>query len=457
MKPMKRLDFFRKTSLLVAIAAMVSLGSCGDKSTDEPVPEPTPDPIQEIPVPDPGTVETPRAVIDLSAREAELAKAINRFSFDLFKNLYDDAYVFYYGTPAYKPNTLVSPMGFVEYFGLLANATGGETRSKILNAVAGEGCTIDEYNTLISKLRKAFPVLDAEISMSSINSVWVRGKDAEFLVPSFSERVSEFYDAPTTVLPLFDNSAVKAINDWCDKNTNGLIPMIFPSNKERIDLRFVATNALCFKGPWQMKFDKDRTTKADFHNFDGTVTSVDMMENEEEYFSMYFHEHFQALSIPYGHGSYCMMILRPNKNVTFKDFLDSVVKDADNIADYLREPDKDNDCKKLFRLPKFDLDDKLQNIDFSRLGLEGIFDVENADYSNMFSKLVPDEEIREASVVQLTKLIVDETGSEASAITSTDEAEGTFDPNFIIDRPFMIVIAETSTGLPLFIGRIEKL
>lgn len=455
---MKGLDFFRKTSLLVAIAAMVSLGSCGDKSSDEPVPDPTPDPTPEVlDVPKPDPVVGTRTVIELSARETELASEINRFSFNLFKALYDEEYNFYNGTKYYEPNTLMSPMGFVEYFGLLANATGGETRNKILKAVAGEGCTIDEYNALAAKLRKAFPALDAEINFSSLSSVWVRGKDAEFLVPSFSDRVSEFYDAQTTVLPLFDNSAVKAINEWCKKNTNGLISGVFPDNQEIIPFRFVMANALYFKGPWQYKFDKTKTGKAEFHNFDGSVAKVDMMVNEEATFSMVYNEAYEGLYLPYGKNSYCMVILRPKKGVAYKDFLDSVVKDADHITDFIKQAGQASPSNKLLKFPKFELGGKPKSIDFSRVGLDGVFSVENADYSNMFSKIIPDDDLAIITVNQVTKIIVDESGSEAAAVTATDDEEGVYDPYFIVDSPFVVVIAETSTGLPLFIGRIEKL
>ena len=75
----------------------------------------------------------------------------------------------------------------------------------------------------------------------------------------------------------------------------------------------------------------------------------------------------------------------------------------------------------------------------------------------MFSKIIPDDDLAIITVNQVTKIIVDESGSEAAAVTATDDEEGVYDPYFIVDSPFVVVIAETSTGLPLFIGRIEKL
>ena len=66
-----------------------------------------------------------------------------------------------------------------------------------------------------------------------------------------------------------------------------------------------------------------------------------------------------------------------------------------------------------------------------------------------------------SQITQGIKIIVDEAGTEAASYT---EEKGMLtspgpmiDESFFVDRPFAFIIAEKSTGLPLFMGRINKL
>lgn len=76
-----------------------------------------------------------------------------------------------------------------------------------------------------------------------------------------------------------DDDTAKKINDWCSKNTHGLIKQIVSKDSiEECDN--VITNALYFKGNWMDEFYKEGVTR---ETFLGTKekTQVDMMHSTE--------------------------------------------------------------------------------------------------------------------------------------------------------------------------------
>lgn len=97
------------------------------------------------------------------------------------------------------------------------------------------------------------------------------------------------------------------------------------------------------------------------------------------------------------------------------------------------------------------------NNELSSLGMNIAFEPYNADFSLMREDLQKDLYISE--VKQKTFIKVDEKGTEAAAVTSVAPETTSMPvelPRVVFDRPFVYVIVDVTTGIPLFIGIMEN-
>jgi serpin B len=89
----------------------------------------------------------------------------------------------------------------------------------------------------------------------------------------------------------------------------------------------------------------------------------------------------------------------------------------------------------------------------SALGMPTAFDERKADFSGMTAqeRLLIDEVFHEAFIA------VDESGTEAAAATAVVArvvSMPVIDAEMVVDRPFLFVIHDVATAVPLFIGRV---
>lgn len=90
------------------------------------------------------------------------------------------------------------------------------------------------------------------------------------------------------------------------------------------------------------------------------------------------------------------------------------------------------------------------------LGMKDAFDPFLADFSN-----ISDQSLFLDLLKQFTYLRVDEEGTEAAAVTIGGMVEAAPPPStgpveFFLNRPFVFMINETSTGTVLFMGKVTK-
>jgi serpin B len=108
-------------------------------------------------------------------------------------------------------------------------------------------------------------------------------------------------------------------------------------------------------------------------------------------------------------------------------------------------------------LPKFRLRARCGLIPVLRqLGIEDAF-TSAADFSGITSA----ERLLISAVVHQTYIDVDEQGTEAAAATAIAMRPMAMrrgpDPiRLVVDRPFLFAIADTATGLPLFLGHVVR-
>ena len=146
----------------------------------------------------------------------------------------------------------------------------------------------------------------------------------------------------------------------------------------------------------------------------------------------------QALELPYEGGDLSMVILLPNP--------------GEDLVLHPLEALEFNEMEVMVQLPKFKLEAEFYlGKTLAALGMPLAFS-RQADFSGMTGKrdLFIDEVVHKAFVE------VNEEGTEAAAATSVGMRTTSMPPMFEVNRPFLFLLRENSTGTMLFIGRVTN-
>ena len=424
-----------------ALMMVVALASCNkDNETDEPEQNPLPEVITDK------TTDTVSANLEVLPRNVG-----DDFTFNIVKQL----------NTAQKDNFLLSPISVQLAFAMLTNGADGNTRQQLLSALGYGSKSIDELNSDCQKVIEEWKRVDSllniggscEQTIETANAIWT---DKRF--PLFDEYIglcNKYFDAEAASLDFSDvTNALATMNGWCNQKTHGMIPSMLDDNDISPETITVLANALYFKGSWAVPFIDNLTTKADFTNADGTVSQVDMMRQVED-FSYVRTEKFAMAQLPYS-GTTCMDIILPDNGVS----IDQCISELSQARfDTARE--KMITRRLYVSLPKFDLNFNHNLVDIMKqLGAVDVFVPQIADLSKMGSH---HDGAFVSDAFQLSRISVDESGTEASAVTVIEIAESAWIPEettpieFNVNRPFAYVIRETQTGAILFVGKVVKL
>lgn len=366
---------------------------------------------------------------------APVNKSISGFSFNFFRELLKEN----------KPgdNIFVSPLSLHMAMGMVANGATGETRAEILKTLDAGNLSMDDLNKSYLTLLEELPKVDPKVKLALANSIWYKN---DFSVEAdFLKQMKDYFKAQVTGLP-FQPSDLAIINKWASDNTNGKIPKVLDEFES--DLVMLLMNALYFKGDWRAQFKKADTKTENFTKVNGSTMQVKMMHMEDtvRYTST---SKFQAIQKPYGNGQFTMTIILPGKEYN------------GNWAELLSESDWNSLQNSSYTstvkigLPKFKLeqDFELKNT-LNAMGIKKAFT--NLAEFDALSK----RPTKISFVKQNTFAAVDEEGTEAAAVTvvgmKTFSSGPYVPPQFICDRPFGIIISETTSNTILFMGRIAE-
>ena len=77
--------------------------------------------------------------------------------------------------------------------------------------------------------------------------------------------------------------SASAINQWVKEQTNQKIQDLIGPESISSMTKLILVNAIYFKGDWNVKFDKSKTRKGDFHVSPTKTIQTDMMFSKKEY------------------------------------------------------------------------------------------------------------------------------------------------------------------------------
>jgi serpin B len=431
-----------KITVGFVIIALAVFFSC---QSNNPVLEEETIKIPDTQLPEDTTSTAPSGIrqdIPLTKNEQGIVQGNNAFAFQLLQTVARNG--------KEGENILVSPLSASLALAMLSNGAGGVTQGEIQAALGYGDGTRDDMNGYFRKMITAMRELDADVSFESANSIWI-ARGFPVLLP-FKEVNQTYYEAEIRNED-FNKATLDLINAWCAEKTHGNIPEILKAIDPGSALYLL--NALFFKGAWATPFDRELTKEVPFHNQDGATPNVPMMDYGLVANLIYSKEEsFELTELPYGNGAFSMVFLLPQEGVSPASVIDNLsapVWESCLSKSYL--------SRVKIRLPRFKVAyERALKDDLMALGMESMFN-EHADFS-----LVSQIPLVVSSVLQKTTLEVNEEGAEASAATviqmiTTSDGGFSVDPvqTIKIDRPFIYLIKENSTGSIFFAGVIRNL
>ena len=371
-------------------------------------------------------------------KSAQLIDAGNAFGFELFRNIRNSNN---------KENLLISPFSVSVALAMAYNGAGTTTKAEIEKVLQFNGLTPELINGAYQKLITEFQSLDEQVVFEIANALYY--SETFSIKPGFVSTNREIYNAEVTGLNFSSPSAEEVINNWVAKRTKGKINEIIQQLKP-MD-RMLLLNAVYFYGTWSKEFDKQGTQNLEFYIADGSTIRVPMM-NKLDTLPYLSEEHFKAIQLPYGSGRYNMVVLLPQKGKTPVDITGAL--SAENWQAFINKFEITNRVDVKMPRFKFEFDTSLKKV-LDEMGIQKAFIPEAADFSGISEEDLFINEIKHKSYID-----VNETGTEAAAVTSAGFATTSFREEpptvpFIVDRPFLFAITDTQTGVILFLGEVQ--
>lgn len=386
---------------------------------------------------DMGVEQSRRELRSLTQTERKLVRANGNFWLKLLKETNSQE------TDRNK-NIFISPLSVSTALCMTLNGARGETFDSMQTALTLEGLSLTEINEASRSLTELLTNADSKVLFRSANSIWYR---ADFTVEQdFIDRNRTYYDAAVTALDFRSPDAVVTINDWVRAKTNGRIQEIVASPIPEHMVMYLI-NAIYFKGVWKYKFDPTQTRDDIFRVTTQTNVPCKMM-TQKSVFGYYFSDEFQAVDLQYGDGHFSMTVLLPSVNRDINAFLQSLTPELWNRAvSNLQE------LEIILSIPKFkfEYDLNLKPI-LEALGMAVAFD----PYRANFTGINADGRLFISEAKHKTFVEVNEEGTEAAAATSIGIGIVSAPPVVRVDRPFVFVIREKSSGAILFVGKVMR-
>ena len=375
----------------------------------------------------------------------------NTFALDLYRQL------------AARPgNLFFSPYGLSASLALAGAGARNQTRSEFTNVL--------HLPLPTASLPEAFGPLAARlnqiqrwnrIALRSANSVWCQ-QDHPFTADYLNLARTGFAAETRTVdFAHQPDDACRDINQWADQMTKHRITGLVSPGQLDSATRLALCDALYFKGKWRSQFKTGDTKPLPFYvTTNETVTVPMMYQNTKFKTASSEDETVKLLELPYFGGDLSMIILMPDPNASYMGPDETLVLPdlpgleqkltAENLHRWLAKLDQASPRTTSVSLPRFKISQNLSlAATLKSLGLTTAF-ADTADFSGMDGT----KNLYLSGVFQKTFVAVDESGTEAAAISFAMAATRSAARNFRADHPFLYLIRDNGSGTILFLGRM---
>ena len=379
-----------------------------------------------------------------STQLSKPAKPTEKLSFSQVENLSENVMNFsakIFSHAASESNSLVSPVSLLYALAMTANGADGRTLAEFEKLIDTD---MNKLNSYLAAFTTNMPQ-SPKTKLDMANAIWFR--DNGFTAnEDFLDINRNYYGAGVYTAP-FDDGTVKDINNFVKDATDGQIDKILENIPQSTVMYLL--NALSFDGKWEEKYKKEQIHDGTFTAYDGSIQTVKMMYSQENRYIE--DENITGFTKDYKGGNYRFVALLPDENTDIIDYVKNLT--GEKLTNLLNT----QSCTVDVGIPQFEsnYDAEMKDI-LTDMGLGSFFDPATADFSKLGSAQY---NLYVSSVIHKTTLTLDDKGTKAAAITLVSQNEGAAAPpedlkTVILDRPFVYMIVESQTDIPVFIGTV---
>lgn len=347
-------------------------------------------------------------------------------------------------------NQVVSPWGAMVALQMLRAGAGGNTADE-LDAVIGSP-EADATAALIGQLDR-FDRNPGDVDQDNPPSppvfhqaTGVFVDEALTVDPDYLAILGRKFDTGVYPVDFAASDTEKAIDNWLAVNTGGEIDET--PTEYTADTVISLLSTVYLAAAWQQPFAPETTKISDFTAADGSVGDVNMMRQTVTA-GFLRGAGWRGLQLPYSDGL-AMQVFLPEGGSDLAGLLDE--RRLTRASTDLRSATQ---SQVSVGLPRWDVAGTVDlKTVLERLGVRDLF-TEVADLTAISPDLLV------TAAVQDSTITVGEKGTVAASATQVDIGVTAMPPEeqietFIADRPFVYQIIDTSTGLPLILGSINR-
>lgn len=338
-----------------------------------------------------------------------------------------------------ESNIVFSPYSVFTLLALAADASVGRTREEITDVLVN-GTDFDRVLETLTDIRNQ---LIAGRAFTTANAVIVREDKKASINPDYPAHLRRTFDGELFAA----GDMVAAVNRWVQRKSKGMIPEI--ADETMREMLLCLLNACSFIAKWEKEYEYRDIRNLDFHNRDGSVSRVKVLNSLEKTYIE--DEHFIGFARPYKGGQFSYVVLLPKEGVTLTEELLSSI-------DYSALLKGKENTEALVLMPEFQITSDVDLTGLCReLGIRTIFTPE-ADLTPVSS-----EWLRAEGILHKAHIEVDREGTKAAAVSMMYMIAGCAPselPEIIdvdVDRPFLYAIVHHESGLPVFVGAVNHL
>lgn len=367
------------------------------------------------------------------------SQSVSEFAFDFFK----------YASEGNDKNVVFSPFSISPTLGMVALGAKGETEQQISKVFHFDINNAD-FQSQMGKLHGNISSSAGDSTEINIaNRIWVENtykincKYSKKLKKQFKAQMhkTDFIGSP--------EPARLNINKTIEADTKEYIKDLLPQGSIDNLTRLVLTNAIYFKGKWEINIDPEKTKDRDFTLSDGKKIQCPTMYVNDN-FKVFEARTYKALQMNYKGGKLSMLIILPNEDIKMRDFQEKMNYDLykQTVAGL------ENNGKIKVYLPKFKITTNFEMKEtLSKMGMPIAFSNE-ADFSGISKK----NDLKISNVYHKAFIEVSEEGTTAAAATAVVMVmKSAFSPQnmFVANRPFIYILHDNDTQTILFMGKVE--
>ena len=344
--------------------------------------------------------------------------------------------LFQQSTPSDK-NSLISPLSVLCALAMTANGADGNTLAQMEEVF---GISISDLNAYLYWYLQSLSS-DSEASFHAANSIWFKDTATLTVENDFLQLNADYYGADI-YRASFDDNTLKAVNDWVNDHTDGMIEELLTEISPN-DVMYLI-NALAFDAKWQDVYQDNEVRPGTFTSLLGEERVIDMMYSDE---SLYLDDGKATGFIKYyAGGRYAFAALLPNEGLAIDAYIATLT--GQGLADTLGNAQH---IAVSAAIPKFESEYSLTMNGILRgMGMSDAFDGRLANLTKLGRSTGGNLYI--STVIHKTFISVDPKGTRAAAVVGVGVTAVSARRYVYLDRPFVYMLIDCETNLPFFIG-----